>query len=332
MGARSKVLGSALVVLDVLVMMCRRRAALTAVFAIAILVLPLTAADAQTLDPRAYVATPVASNLVVFGVTRSVGGVLVDPSLPIEDVHAKSTVATIGYVRVFGLLRRQASVYAVIPYAWGKVSGQVGDGFGQTSRSGLADAVFRFNFHFVGNPAMTPMEFLKARKRTIVGASLTVAPPSGQYYPEKLINLSTNRWAFKPEIGISHPAGRWLLDAYAGLWCYTSNSRFYPGTATKSQHPVASFQAHVSYNLTLRAWAAFDATWYRGGRTSLNGVAKADLQNNTRLGATLSLPVGRRHSVKAAYSWDIATAAGTGFDTLSIGWQVAWLDRQATKR
>ena len=92
----------------------------------------------------------------------------------------------------------------------------------------------------------------------------------------------------------------------------------------KAQNPIATLQGHVSYNLTLRAWAAFDATWYIGGHAWMNGTPRGDAQNNSRLGATLSFPFGQRYSVKAAYSWDLSTAASTQFNTLSIGWNVAW--------
>ena len=43
--------------------------------------------------------------------------------------------------------------------------------------------------------------------RTLVGVSLTVAPPLGQYDDTKVINLGTNRWSVKPEIGLSRACG-----------------------------------------------------------------------------------------------------------------------------
>lgn len=189
---------------------------------------------------------------------------------------------------------------------------------------GLADPVFRFVLHLAGGPALVPQQFVKAKKSTLVGVSVTVAAPLGQYYPTKLVNIGTNRWAFKPELAVSVPARRWLFDAYAAVWTFTTNDASYPGTQVKEQDPIVALQAHVSYNLALRAWAAFDATWYGGGHTTTNGVPRPDRQNNSRLGATVSVPLGRRYSLKAAYSWDLSTAASTGFNTFSIGWNAAW--------
>ena len=104
-----------------------------------------------------------------------------------------------------------------------------------------------------GAPASTPAEIAKAPRRTILGASLTVSAPTGQFFPDKLINLGANRWAFKPEFAVSHPIGeKWLLDAYAGIWLFTANDSFYPGTALRTQEPMGTFQAHISYNFRAR--------------------------------------------------------------------------------
>jgi hypothetical protein len=85
---------------------------------------------------------------------------------------------------------------------------------------------------------------------------------------------------------------------YGGAWLFTKNTEYYPGTHLLKQSPISTVETHVSYNLTLRAWAAWDMTWYGGGRQSLNGVPKTSRQDNTRMGATVSLPVGQRHTVK----------------------------------
>ena len=102
-----------------------------------------------------------------------------------------------------------------------------------------------------------------------------MAAPTGQYYPNRLINLGTNRWAFKPEVALSYPiAQRWLVDVYAALWLFGANGSFYPGTERRTQELIGALQAHVGYSLSVKAWAAFDATWYAGGQTAVDGVPK----------------------------------------------------------
>ena len=177
-----------------------------------------------------------------------------------------------------------------------------------------------------GAPAVSLAEFAKAPRRTILGASLSVTAPTGQFFSDQLINLGTNRWAFKPEVAVSQPLGsRWLLDGYAALWLFTANDAFYPGTFLRTQAPIGAFQGHLSYNFQRQLWAAFDATYYVGGETTVQGVDKHDRQSNCRLGATVALPVGRRHSVKLAVSRGAIVRYGANFSTFSIGWQTAWI-------
>jgi hypothetical protein len=184
----------------------------------------------------------------------------------------------------------------------------------------------KLSVNLFGPPAMSPREFVKAPRRTVVGASLTAVVPLGQYDPVKLINLGTNRWAFKPEVGVSHPEGRWDLDAYAGVWLFSENDAFFPGTSTRRQDPIVAIQGHASYSFKPRAWAAFDATWYGGGKATVNDGPPTSRLSNTRFGATLAWPLGRQQSVKVAYSLGAWTRVGSDFRTLAVAWQYLWMD------
>lgn len=53
----------------------------------------------------------------------------------------------------------------------------------------------------MGGPAMQPKEFAKWKQKRLLGLSLKVVAPTGQYCGTKLINWDSNRWAFKPELG-----------------------------------------------------------------------------------------------------------------------------------
>jgi hypothetical protein len=202
-----------------------------------------------------------------------------------------------------------------------------------TTRAGLLDMRFRLSALLRGAPAASALDVAKAPRRTIVGTSLTVSAPTGQFFPDRLINLGTNRWAFKPEVAVSHPMGqRWLVDAYAGLWLFTANDSAFPGSSVRTQDPMGTFQAHVSYSFSRQMWVAFDATYYVGGRTTLNGTVNDDRQSNSRVGATFALPVGRRYSIKLAVSKGAIVRAGTDFSTFSVGWQTAWVRMPAPPR
>jgi hypothetical protein len=289
--------------------------------------------QAQDLDPRAYVHVPVNGTFLVWGLGVSHGGVVTDAASPITDLQATVTTPSLGVARSFSLFGRTAQGFAAVPFSWADVSGKVLGDAKTTYRAGLSDMRLRLSVLVRGAPASTVAQVAKAPPRTILGTSVTVVAPTGEFYADKLINLGSNRWSIKPEFAVSRPFGdRWLLDAYAAVWFFTANDSFFPGTLTKTQDPIGSFQAHLSYNFRRRLWAAFDATYYVGGRTTVEGVEKGDLQSNSRVGATLSMPVGRTHSIKLAVSKGAIVRLGADFTSLSFGWQTAWVPRPAPAR
>ncbi len=280
---------------------------------------------AQELEPRAYSASPVGVNFVVVSFGRSTGSVTFDPTVPITDVQAHLNIPAFGVGHTFGLWGRQALVTAGLPYVWGDLEGKVAEQRQRITRSGLADLRLKLSVNLHGNPAVTPQEFAKGRRRGFLfGTSLTVQGPTGQYDPAKLINLGTNRWSFKPEVGVSYPWKKLDLDLYAGAWFFTENSRFYPGDSLRTQDPITTLQGHVSYTIRRQMWFAVDGTWYHGGTGYVNLGPPSASQNNTRFGATLSLPVSKRQSLKVAYSAGATARTGSNFDSIGVTWQFRW--------
>src|SRR5262249_50951118 len=161
----------------------------------------------------------------------------------------------------------------------------------QQNLTGLANPRIKLSVGLRGAPALKLADFAEAPRRTVLAASLTVVPPLGQYSSDQLVNLGYNRWALKPEIGISHPFGRWTFDGYAGVWFFTTNDAYFPGHARREQDSVLALQSHISYGVTRRVWLALDGTWFAGGETRTNGILNPDLQRNVRLGGTLSVPI-----------------------------------------
>jgi len=289
--------------------------------------------SAQDLDPRAYARVPVNGTFLITGFAVSHGGVVSDPALPVQNIDATVEAPSIGLARSFSLFGKTAQAFGALPYSWAQASGTVLGDAGSITRAGLSDMRFRLSVLVRGAPAASMLEILKAPRRTVLGTSLTVVAPTGQFFPDRLINLGTNRWAFKPELALSQPIGeRWLLDVYTGLWLFTSNDSFYPGTAVRTQDSMGAFQTHISYNFRPQMWAAFDATYYVGGQTTVNGVVNDDRQSNARVGATFALPVGRRHSIKLAVSTGAIVRYGGDYTTVSVGWQTAWVPRPGPTR
>ena len=282
-------------------------------------------AAAQDLEPRAYSRSPVGTNFLVLGWGRSSGGVLVDPTLPITDLEATIEAPLFGYARSVALAGRAASVAFAVPYVWLDASGNVGEEARHASRSGIGDARVRLAVNLIGNPAMSPSEFRHQPPTTVVGTSVTVVAPVGDYNGEKLVNIGSNRWAVKPEIGLSHPIGKVFVETAAGVWLFGDNDDFFGGQ-TREQDPLWTLQLHTGYDFRPGLWLAANATYYTGGQTRLDGEAQDDRQSNSRYGLTFSYPFNRALSLKLAWSTGASTRIGADFDSYAIVLQYLWFD------
>ena len=277
---------------------------------------------AQSIEPRAYANAPVGMNFLIAGVASTNGGAAFD-TLPITDPHLHTTSAVLGYARALDFWGSSGKVDVVVPYT--RLSGSATYQGGPISREidGPGDPLVRMSVNFYGAPAMALPEFRSYRQDLIVGASLQVSVPAGQYDATKLVNIGSHRWSFRPEVGASQALGAWTLEGAAAVTLFTTNDDFFNGNR-RSQDPLYSLRAHVIYNFAGGTWASIDGTVYAGGRTTLNGVLNTDLQQNWRVGATLALPVDARNSVKVYASNGVAARTGNSFDLFGLAWQYRW--------
>jgi hypothetical protein len=289
-----------------------------------------TPAFAQELVPAAYAPAPKGGNLLSLSGGYSSGDLSFDPSLPISDASARIHSWNLSYGRTFAFFGRAASVTAFAPYVVGDLEGIYLGEQAYAERSGFADATVRVGVNFFGAPAMDVAEYRTYRPRTLLGTSLTVSAPTGEYDPSKLINIGTNRWGFKPEIGVVQVVGNWAFDFYVGGWFYTTNSDFYGGN-TRQQDPIFSTQAHVRYFVNRDLWAAIDGNFWRGGQTSVNGVMNDDLQSNSRVGFTVAWTVRRGHGLRIAASRGAFTRIGGDFSSIGVAYNYTWMKKKAAK-
>jgi hypothetical protein len=280
-------------------------------------------AQAQQLEPRAYSPSPVGVSFFGTAYFYSSGGWALDPSVPITNVVARIQSAVPFYGHTFDLFGRLANVGVAVPFAHADMHGDVQDQARRIDRTGFGDPAFRFAVNLIGLPALTPKEFFARSPETTLGASIVVVAPFGQYDQAKLINLGTNRWVFKPELGLSHPLGRWDIELYAGAWLFTANDEYYGGTVRR-QDPLVYAQAHVVYTFLPRLWLALDYTYYEGGTTRVNGQYKNDRQDNSRTGVTFAVPVTRQQSLKFTWARGVTARIGDSYDTTGVAWQYVW--------
>jgi hypothetical protein len=174
-----------------------------------------------------------------------------------------------------------------------------------------------------GAPAMRLDEFRSYRQDLIVGVSFQVVAPFGQYDETRLINLGANRWTFHPEVGVSKKLGALIVEGALGVRMFTDNDDYFGGQS-REQDPIVSTQVHLIYEFRGGAWLALNGTYYTGGQTKVNGVEQNNELSNSRLGATLALPVDRNNSVKLHASSGVSVRAGEDFRTVGIAWQYRW--------
>lgn len=299
----------------------------TAAFLIAEMYVAMDLASGQDLAPRAYLITPTGSNAVTLAYSDNDGSVFIDPSLPIQDLKIRFQTQAISYYRAYGLWGRSSNVTFYLPYALGTASGTLEGSATQAYRSGLADGRIRLAINLKGGPALSPGEFSSWHEKFLIGASFTTLLPIGQYDPARIMNSGANRWAFKPEIGVSRRWGHWVLDVYAGGWFFTANGEYFPGTSVRTQQPTSADEAHFTYYFKPRLWASLDGNFWVGGRSAVNGQKNSDEQRDSRAGFTVTVPITRDQSIKFSYARGAYVQIGGDYRTFSLAWQYSWFTK-----
>jgi hypothetical protein len=291
--------------------------------ALCLLLVAASGACAQDIEPRAYSNAPVGVNFLIAGYAYTQGGLAFDPASPLTDPDMKTSSAVLAYARVLDLWGLSGKFDAILPYTWLTGSALFAGEPVERDVGGPVDPRFRLSVNFYGAPALSLKEFASYEQDLIVGASLQVSLPLGQYDSSRLVNIGTNRWSFKPELGVSKALGRWTLEGAAAATFYTDNEDFFGGQ-TRSQDPLYSLRGHAIYSFGNGVWASLDATYFAGGRTTLDGARGSDLQQNWRVGGTLALPVDLKNSVKLYASRGVSARTGNDFDLIGIAWQYRW--------
>ncbi|MDD1605572.1 MAG: transporter [Methylococcaceae bacterium] len=295
----------------------------TRIVVLAILGMTTLSASATDMDPRAYSNIPKDLNFVIAGYANVKGNVAFAPALPIHNAKLETHSAIFAYARSLDFWGQSGKVDVILPAAW--LSGQAEVDGEQRSRSanGLTDSMVRLYVNLYGAPALSMKEFTNYKQDTIIGVSLAVAAPTGQYNPEKLVNLGTNRWYIKPEIGISKAWGPLTTEFAAGMFNFTNNNQPFHGDTLK-QKPIYNMQGHLIYNFGKGVWLAADANYYMGGRTTMDGSEANNMQQNWRVGGTFSFPISKQMSIKLNGSTGVYSRTGSSYDIISVAWQYRW--------
>ncbi len=278
---------------------------------------------AQELEPRFYTNLPVDMNFIAVGFARSAGGVLFDPSIELDNADLVIDGPYIGYARSLGIGGRSGKVDIGIANVCLDGSADFEGQPASRSVCGWSDARLRLAINFIGAPALAMKDFVEYRQTLVVGASLALNAPIGDYESDKLVNIGSNRWAAKAELGASRTFQQWVLELTVSSTFFEDNDDFFGGLH-REQKPINALQAHLVRRFASGAWLAADYTRYRGGETATDGLPNANLQSNARVGVTLSVPITRQQTLKLNGSSGVLTRTGSDFDTLGITWMYAW--------
>ncbi len=279
---------------------------------------------AQEMEPRSYSVVPVGLHASQLSYTFSGGDVVSGLNSPLQDVNINASIISLGYVQTFAIFNKLGRIAIGMPYVFLNGTAKAYGMDTAATRSGFGDARIKFGVNLLGSPVLAPKDFQRFEEHTVLGTSIVISVPIGQYYRDKLINIGSNRWGIKPEIGASHRQGRLFYEAYAGVWFFTENDQYYNNT-TLGQKALFSFQAHVDYTFKHGKYLALNGGFADGGGTYLNDIERPDQQSNWRIGTTFSTPVFDVHqSIKLMFNTGVVTRSGQNYTAVTFAYQYNW--------
>jgi hypothetical protein len=281
-------------------------------------------ASAQFTDAHNYDPAPVGINQLELGYTFVHGDAALDPSLVIADASLNLNQGVIDYTRYFGLFHRLMWVEATLPAAGlkGSVSALNLEG----STSGAGDSSYAVAMLMKGGPALSVAQFDDYKRTTTVGVSLTATAPTGHYDGDKILNLGSDRWSFKPEVALSHPFGpdqKWQLDTYANVYFYTDNTAYH-GREILRQEPLAGLEGHISYSFTDSLWVSFDTRYSFRGTTHVDDVNQDNAQQNVVVGSEMNLSISARHAVLLGFAKAAVHQNGPAVMGFTVKYDYLW--------
>ena len=291
-------------------------------------ILPYPCLSQELLEPRQWSHLPVNTNFVGAAYAYTEGNIDFDPVLKIENGQFQMHTWAAKYIRSFALFEKTARISLLQVYQEGSWVGLL-DGVPTTvKRSGWSDTNLRFVINLYGSPPLQGKEFAAYRAatevETIVGTGLSVQLPTGKYLDDKLINLGTNRFTFRPQFGVVHNWGNWSLETTGLIALYTDNNEFIIDNKLE-QEPLYIIHSHLIYTFRLGVWAGVSASYDYGGRSTVNGMSKDDRKQDVAWAFSFGFPLSRQLGGKISYiGTRTQEITGTDSDTLLVGVSANW--------
>jgi hypothetical protein len=283
---------------------------------------------AQDVEPRRWTPLPLGIHVLGGGYGHTNGEIFFDPLLQVEDVTVKINSFIIQYVQPFKLGNKLARLDVLIPYSTARWDGLLVGVPTTVKRNGFSDPRLRFSLNLIGPNAIGPkemMEYMSSHPvNTIVGVSLAVTLPLGQYFEDKLLNLGSNRFVFRPQIGMVHSWGNWSYELTGSVFLFSNNNDF-ANESTKKQDPVFAIQTHLIKRFKKKIWASFSLGYGLGGQSLVNKQPNNDERGDILGSLALGFPLVKTQAVKIAFIRS-ETVKNIGADSNSfvIGWSTVF--------
>jgi len=283
---------------------------------------------AEELEPRRWAHLPIDTNFTGAAYAYTNADISFDPVLKIEDGKVDLHSWAAKYIRTFTFFDKSARVDFLQGYQKGCWTGLLDGVPKKVRRSGWTDTLVRFAINLYGAPPLQGQEYAKYRAstkvETIVGAGLSLQLPTGDYMDDKLINLGSNRFTFRPQIGVVHTRGKWSLETTAIAALFTDNDEFFNGHKLE-QDPLYTLNSHLIYTFRPGVWASASAGYDYGGRSTVDGEKKDDRKQDIGWALSVGFPLSRHLGGKLAYV-GTRTQESTGVDSDSfvVGLSAFW--------
>jgi hypothetical protein len=156
----------------------------------------------------------------------------------------------------------------------------------------------------------------------VVGAAVAVSVPLGKYNEDRLINLGSNQWIIRPQLGITHTRGRWTGELTGSVFLYGDNNKFFQGTKLETD-PLWAVQGHLIYTFKPGLWASFSTGYGWDGKATVNGDAKNNPAGNWLSALSFGFPIDRKQGVKITLlTGRTQKPTGADIDSVALAYSV----------
>jgi hypothetical protein len=298
------------------------------ILSLAMLLLMCQNAFAQDLEPRRWTPIPLGTHALGAGYSYSSGEVFFDPLLDIEDVEVRAHSFIANFVLPVKIANKLGTVSLLVPYSIVDFNGLLSGESTSVNRTGFADPRLRASLILTGPPAGNAAEIRQYKLDnpiyTSIGVSMAISVPIGEYFEDKLLNLGSNRFVFRPQVGMIHYWGKWSFELTSSVYIYTRNPDFF-NNSDRSQRPTFAIQSHLVRQFNKGSWLSLSAGYGFGGESLINGQPAGDFRSNLLVSASYSFLIAKRQGLKLTYLHAEALEnIGADTDNFILAWFISF--------